>query len=102
MKEIDPVTGLPKELSAWDTIVKEDQKISVSIEKRKFGKKYTIIEGIDTKDINIKDVTKGLKNKFACGGTFKSGTIELQGDHKLKTKSALVELGFASNTIDIK
>ena len=46
----------------------------------------TIIEGIDEHDIDIRELTKTLKAKCACGGTAKNGQIELQGDHKVKVK----------------
>ena len=46
MSEICTVCGLPKELCVCETIAKESQKIIVKIEKKKFGKKYTIITGI--------------------------------------------------------
>ncbi len=101
MSEIDPITGLPKELSSWDNITKEGQKIIIKIEKRKFGKQYTVIKGIDTKDINIKDIAKKLKSKFACGGTSKEGIIELQGNHKQNVKAFLVELGFSPEMIEL-
>lgn len=102
MSEICTTCGLPKELCVCETIAKESLKITVKIIKKKFGKKYTVIEGIDDKDINLKDLTKKLKAKFACGGTAKQGTIELQGDHKQKVKETLVKIGFASETIEIR
>jgi len=102
MSEICSTCGLPKELCVCGEIAKESQRITVRIESRKFGKKYTIIEGIDTKDIDIRDVMKKLKNKFACGGTSKEGKIELQGDHKPRVKEFLVQIGFAAETIDVK
>ena len=102
MSEICPTCGLPKELCVCETIAKESQRITISIIKRKFGKKYTIVEGMDAKQIDVKETTKKLKNKFACGGTSKGSTIELQGDHKQKVKEFLVELGFAPETIDLK
>lgn len=102
MSEICTKCGLPKELCMCETIAKESQKIIVSSEKRKFGKKYTIITGIDKKEINIKDITKKLKSKFACGGTAKEGKIELQGDHKQGVKGFLVQAGFAPETIEIQ
>ncbi len=37
MGEIDPITGLPKELGIWENLAKEGQKIRVFIEKKKFG-----------------------------------------------------------------
>jgi translation initiation factor 1 len=76
MGEICIKCGLPKELCVCETIAKETQKISVYIDKKKFGKTYTVVEGIDQKEINIKDLMKKLKNRLACGGTAKAGKIE--------------------------
>jgi translation initiation factor 1 len=94
--------GLPKELNIGEVIAKENQKITVKIVKKKFGKKYTVIEGIDAKSLDMKEIAKKLKEKFACGGTAKDGLIELQGDHLPKMRKVLVELDFAPETIDIK
>ena len=102
MVEIDPITGLPKELGLWENIAKENQQINVYIDKRKFGKKYTLIEGIDNKQIDLKDLAKKLKNMFACGGTAKEGKIELQGDHRHKIVDELAKLGFPRETIQVK
>ena len=101
MVEMDPITGLPKELVSFENVVREQQKITVLIEKRKFGKKYTIVKGL-TRDANLDEILKKLKTKFACGGTAKGGQIELQGDHKSRIKPVLVDLGFAEETIDIR
>jgi translation initiation factor 1 len=94
--------GLPKELCVCESIAKESQEIKVYTIKKKFGKMNTLIEGIDAKQIDIKDLTKKLKNHLACGGTSKEGKIELQGDHKLKVKEELVKLGFPLETIIVK
>jgi len=102
MSEICSTCGLPKELCVCETIAKESQKIKVYTIKRKFGKKYTIISGIDTKDIDLKDITKKLKNQLACGGTFKEDKIELQGNHLSGIRDALVNLGFAPETIELR
>ena len=102
MSEICSTCGLPKELCVCETIAKESQLIEVKIIKKKFGKKYTVITGIDEKEINLDKLVKSLKAKFACGGTFKGGQIELQGDHKNKVRDALIGLGLASETIIAK
>ncbi|MFH0936320.1 MAG: translation initiation factor [Candidatus Woesearchaeota archaeon] len=101
MSEICSTCGLPKELCVCETIAKEDQKIKVKLVKRKFGKLTTLIEGIDPKKIDIKEIAKKLKSKFACGGTVKGNSIELQGDHKSKIKEELIKLGFTLNTINV-
>ncbi len=101
MSEICQICGLPKDLCVCETIAKETQKIVVRVIHKKFNKVYTTIGGIDTKEIDIKDTTKKLKNKFACGGTAKKGVIELQGNHRANIKDYLVQLGFPAETIDV-
>ncbi len=96
------VCGLPKELCVCEQIAKESQQIVVKIVKKKFGKQYTLIEGIDTTDIDIRELSKDLKNKLACGGTAKNGYIELQGNHVLKVQEHLVQMGFPPETIQVK
>jgi len=93
-----------------ESIAKETQKITIHIEQKKFGKKYTIIEGIS--DIDLEQLAKQLKAKLACGGTVKEGRIELQGgggstpaaerDHKHKVRDLLVSMGFAAESIVIR
>ena len=102
MSEICPVCGLVKELCVCETIAKESQKILVYIEKKKFNKNYTIVDGIDKKEIDLKDLAKKLKSELACGGTIKDGKIELQGEHKIKVKKILIEHGFAQSSVEIR
>ncbi len=102
MSEVCQTCGLPKELCVCESIAKESQKIKVYTVEKKFGKVYTIIEGIGDKQISLKDLTKKLKNKLACGGTINNGNIELQGNHKQKVMNALVEVGFSPETIEIR
>lgn len=94
--------GLPKELCVCEEISREQQRIIVSRIKRKFGKKVTIVEGLDEKQVSIKDLTKTLKSRLACGGTAKEGRIELQGDHKSRVKEVLVSMGFSPEMIEIR
>lgn len=85
-----------------EEIAREQQRINVYSIKRKFGKKVTIVEGIDEKQLDLKALTKTLKSKLACGGTAKEGRIELQGNHKVRVKEVLVEMGFSPEMIDMK
>jgi translation initiation factor 1 len=90
--------GLPVDLCVCATIEREVQKIKIFLEKRKFGKPITIIEGITD---NAKDLASQLKAKLACGGTFKNNRIELQGDHLNKLKDILVKLGYSEDQIEL-
>ena len=101
MSDICLTCGLPKDLCVCQSIAKGDQRIEVRLEKRKFGKPATVIVGIDPKMIDLKDLTKKLKSKLACGGTVKVKTIELQGNHLPKMKQLLSSLGFESDSIDL-
>ena len=102
MSETCSTCGLPKELCVCETIAKESQKIQVGLIKKKFGKKNTVIKGINEHEVNLKDLAKKLKSHFACGGTAKAGIIELQGDHIKTIKSELVKLGFSPDTIETR
>lgn len=97
-----PKCGLPPELCVCETIAKEAQKIRVSTEKKRYGKLTTIIQGIDAKDIDIKELAKKLKSELACGGTVKENIIELQGDHKRKVKAILINSGFQEGQIEVR
>ena len=87
-----------EDLGVWDSIVKEQQTITVRTERRRFGKDVTIVEGF-TGDIDIKSIASKLKASLACGGTAKNNYIELQGNHKDKVVPLLVELGFNKEQI---
>ena len=93
---------MPKELCVCEEIAREQQRISVYSVKKKFGKIVTIVDGIDEKQLDIKELTKKLKSKLACGGTVKEGKIELQGDHKAKVREVLISMGFSPDMIDMK
>ncbi len=90
--------GLPFDLCVCVTIEREAEKIRMSTEMRRFNKPITIIEGIVE---NAKDVAKQLKSKLACGGTIKEGHIELQGNHKIRAKEILINLGYSEEQIEI-
>ncbi|MEM0379668.1 MAG: stress response translation initiation inhibitor YciH [Nanopusillaceae archaeon] len=92
--------GLPTDIEeSLETIEKEAQKIIIRTEKRSYGKIVTIINGIEQ---NIAEgLVKKLKQKLGCGGTYKNGVIELQGDHRDKIKKLLVDEGFREENIEI-
>jgi translation initiation factor 1 len=97
-EEVCPVCGLPKSLCVCKAIEKEEAKIKIFVEKRRFGKVATIIEGIEK---NPKEIASKLKQRLACGGTYKNNRIELQGNHKDRLKEILVELGYKREQIEV-
>ncbi|MCK5040333.1 MAG: stress response translation initiation inhibitor YciH [Candidatus Aenigmarchaeota archaeon] len=96
MGDICSKCGLPKELCICNTLFKEQQNIKVFTLKKRFGKFATIVDGINTKDVNIKELGKKLKAHLACGGTIKEDRIELQGNQKPKVIAFLKKQGFGN------
>ena len=101
MAVICKICGLPEDLCACGELAKDSTKIIIRLETRRFKKKGTMIEGLDSKLKNLESVAKELKNKYACGGTAKEGYIFLQGDHRDTIKETLVNLGFPEASIEL-
>jgi len=96
--EICPKCGLPLQACVCEQIVKSSQKIQITTDKKKYGKPVTIVTGFES-GIDMKEITKSLKNELACGGTHKDNVIELQGNHVKKVRPILVKLGFDEESI---
>ena len=94
MSEICTKCGLPKEICVCEDIAREQQKISIAIDQRRYGKMMTVVNGINPHDLDINVLVSNLKSICACGGTIKEGRIELQGDHRSKVRDALEKMGF--------
>ena len=76
------------------TLETEQQKATISTDRRRYGKIVTKVEGIEDSAIDINQLAKLLKNRCAAGGTVKGRVIELQGDHKKKAAAVLSNNGF--------
>jgi len=100
VSNIDEVFGLPEELIDTEAFSKEQLRLKIRVDKRKFGRAVTIITGFDD-SIDVKALAKRLKKKLGCGGTAYDNTIELQGDHRKKIKQLLVEEGFKEENIEV-
>ena len=100
MGDICSKCGLPTEICVCEEIARETQQIRVFSVRRRYGKIVTIVEGINTSDIDIDELAKALKTRCASGGTVKDGNIELQGDHKKKVIKELNRMGFIADVRD--
>ncbi|MGD2072994.1 MAG: translation initiation factor [Candidatus Thorarchaeota archaeon] len=97
---ICPNCGLPSDLCVCETIAQEEARIKVTVERRKWGRLTTVVEGFD-KTIDLGDLATKLKSKLACGGAAKHGHVELQGDHRGTITDVLVKLGFPDDQIHV-
>lgn len=102
MAEICPICGLPKDLCVCEEISKEQQRIRIRLESRKWGKKYTVIDGINSKEMRLNKLAATLKSKCACGGTAKNDQILLQGDHRDIVRETLIGMGFPNENIEVQ
>ncbi|MCD6572366.1 MAG: stress response translation initiation inhibitor YciH [Thermoplasmata archaeon] len=100
MSDICEVCGLPKELCVCEELVREQQKITIKLDRRRYGKMMTLIEGLNPNEVDLHSLVSKLKSACACGGTVKDGIIELQGDHRVKAKEILEKMGFRVESLE--
>ncbi len=97
MADLHDIAGLPDELDDFDdldALAAEQTMLRITTDSRRYGKLMTIVSGFSDPNIDPKKIAKELKAKCACGGGFKDGHIELQGDHARKVLGILEEKGF--------
>ena len=102
MAEICSTCGLPLDICVCEEISKEQQRIRVRLETRKWRRAVTIIDGINDKDVDLGRLAQKLKTYCACGGTAKNSEILLQGDHREKVRSYLIRLGYAEENVEVQ
>ncbi|WP_350355398.1 translation initiation factor [Haloglomus halophilum] len=86
------IAGLPAELGIDDDLARADASLRIRLEKRRYGKPVTIVEGFD--DVDLAALASELKRALGTGGTVDEDSIELQGDHADRVPALLRERGF--------
>ena len=102
MAEVCTTCGLPKDLCVCGEIEKEQQRIRIRLETRKFGRPSTIVDGMDDRNSNLATMAQKLKSFCACGGTSKNGQIMLQGDHRERVRDYLIKIGYPEENIELQ
>ncbi len=93
--------SLPIELCVCEALQQEEQKITIFVDKRKWGKAMTVINFQNFAGANLKKLAKKAKGYCASGGTVKGNTVEVQGDHRQKLKNFLLNIGYNEENIEI-
>ena len=102
MAEVCKKCGLPLNLCVCEELEKEETRIVVRLEMRRFRKPTTMIEGLNPKRTDLDKIARQLKSQLACGGTAKDGYVLLQGDHRDTIKDHLIRLGFNESSIEVQ
>ena len=92
----DDVTGLPDDLGIGDDLARSQQRLSIGLKERRYGRAVTIVKGFDASDgTDLFDLASTLKRRLATVGAVGDGRIRLQGDHTDRLPELLREEGFA-------
>ena len=103
MAEVCSRCSLPTDLCVCEELEKEQTRIVIRLEMRRFRKPTTLIEGFNPKRTDLESMTRKLKNMLACGGTSKEGYVLLQGDHRPEVKHRHIShFGFSESSIEIQ
>ncbi|MCA9053363.1 MAG: translation initiation factor [Planctomycetaceae bacterium] len=72
----------------------EKQTARIGLEKRKNGKRVTVIQGLPVEGNDLPALLASLKSHCGAGGTLKDGELEIQGEQLDRVRQKLLALGF--------
>ena len=94
---LSDIAGLPDELGIDEDFARSQQRLSVRVESRRYGKPTTVVSGFDpelTDRTDLKELASELKREVGAGGTGRDDTVEVQGDHADRIPDLLRDRGF--------
>ena len=68
-------------------------RVSLDMKGRK-GKIVTIVSGLQHNPATMRDIARILKRQCGAGGTVKDGSIEIQGDQRVRASEKLREMNY--------
>jgi translation initiation factor 1 len=70
------------------------QTAKVRVDQRKHKRKVTVVWGLDPQSNDLVNVLSQLKAVCGAGGSIQDERLEIQGDHVMRVKEKLREIGF--------
>ncbi|ELY46292.1 SUI1 family translation initiation factor [Natronorubrum sulfidifaciens] len=98
MPNDDELEDLLEELDSQGDLETAEQRLSIRMERRRYDKPVTIVEGFDLSQSELKSTASALKQALGTGGTIDDNRIELQGDHRDRVPDLLRDRGFDVQT----
>ncbi|MFC6836840.1 stress response translation initiation inhibitor YciH [Halomarina ordinaria] len=92
-KDLSDIAGLPSDLGIGEDLARAEQRLSIRVERRRYGKPMTVVDGFE-EGVDVDALASTLKRRLATGGTVSDGHIELQGDHADRLPDVLRDEGF--------
>lgn len=84
----------PKKNSSSNEIKEPAKHLLVFKKEKRRGKAVTLVGEFHVSKDDAQALLKTLKKKLACGGSFKEGWMEFQGDIQEKLKEHLLNEGY--------
>jgi translation initiation factor 1 len=84
----------PRKTTLSDKIIEPSKHFLVFKKEKRRGKTVTLVGEFQMPKNDITATLKNLKKKLGCGGTFKDGWMEFQGEVKEKLIPLLLENNF--------
>ncbi len=75
-------------------VAPEKQTASIQIEKRKNGKRVTLVRGLLSEWNDLPGLLAQLKTHCGAGGTLKDNEIEIQGEQLDRVRQTLQTIGY--------
>ncbi|MBW6488131.1 translation initiation factor [Sulfurimonas sp.] len=84
----------PRKSIISDEILEPSKHFLLFKKERRRGKTVTLVGEFHLPQNDSEALLKALKKKLGCGGAFKDGWMEFQGELKEKLRTLLVQEGF--------
>ncbi len=84
----------PRKTTISNEVLEPSKHFLVFKKEKRRGKTVTLVGEFHLSQNDSETLLKSLKKKLGCGGTFKDGWMEFQGELKDKLRILLVENGF--------
>ena len=76
-----------------ETLPRRAERVCLMLERRASGRLVTVVTGLPGSAAEAASLGRALRSTCGTGGTFKSGRLELQGDHRDRVEQALIARG---------